>query len=984
MSESVISDYGSEDVAQTIAIITQLKAENVDLKRNFDNLKGLHLQLVESNRTLQARYAALFDERNNVEKQYQSLCESWRVELEEKQRQLEAAKAQILGPRDLEVLRVKLLEELDAPYRAKTENLAKEAESSHAAYMKLRREYEELQNTYRSLEVRTVGEQEAHRLEATAQARDLRDKAALITMLQGKLATTETQLRGLQRDLEAARYSHSQMKQELDEVRRLKEKAVVEREQAAVAADKRVKAAEEEAANLMSFVESVTRKNRHLVTELTESQRAAEDLFASNVRLQGAQTALQGQLDSAVRLAATEKAALMEEHEEAIRKLEDKVTSLQAEGARKDSLVSELKLAQQDELTKLVAVWEVRVAEEKRGAADKQRELLDLKADLNEKIASLQRQADERRREDEAALRSTQGEADSALREAAAERQRGEALTRQLAEANAALEAAKAELADVKAELVKSQMTATQLVERRQELEQRVQRAEEQALQARSSRDSLAAELESVRREAEEERAAVARQEASSRAAWGLEKAALAKRYQAAVKELGARHEAELRKLKRRSRGAVAAVAALTDEVADLKFKAAEAKHVSHMSEVLYLNTAPATARSASPYRDSTYSPGGAATTPGPYSGGGGYGYYSPYSPSGGGGGARPITAPSYFTSSMGGAPPPNVVIVTGGNAGGGSGANGASVAAAAAAGAAAGAAASAQAAQQQQYDGSGGDNGGEGGGGGRVVEGAVGGGAGLVDSALLSSIAALRQRQQEYMHMAPGSAAASVTAAAAAATAAARPHQLREGSCRQLLARCSTAASPSDGGASSRNSRSSTPMIKGGAGGSGGGSSTAAAAAAAAGGVLAAVAARLDPELVSLLWAILLMRPVCAAEIQSTFYGAWAEAAVPSVAAMQHAYQRQPVRPAAAGVVYWGPTHYHLVPALSYEGGGMYSAGFDTCQPMDGGACNAGHSGGWGGWFGGGDGGSGAGCGAAAGCGGGGGGCGGGGCGGA
>lgn len=36
---------------------------------------------------------------NNVEKQYQSLCESWRVELEEKQRHLEAAKAQILGPR---------------------------------------------------------------------------------------------------------------------------------------------------------------------------------------------------------------------------------------------------------------------------------------------------------------------------------------------------------------------------------------------------------------------------------------------------------------------------------------------------------------------------------------------------------------------------------------------------------------------------------------------------------------------------------------------------------------------------------------------------------------------------------------------------------------------------------------------------------------------------------------------------------------------
>lgn len=64
MSESVLSDYGSEvcdavqarcgqleagtnsniglftqdAAAQTIAILTQLKAENVDLKRNFENV----------------------------------------------------------------------------------------------------------------------------------------------------------------------------------------------------------------------------------------------------------------------------------------------------------------------------------------------------------------------------------------------------------------------------------------------------------------------------------------------------------------------------------------------------------------------------------------------------------------------------------------------------------------------------------------------------------------------------------------------------------------------------------------------------------------------------------------------------------------------------------------------------------------------------------------------------------------------------------
>ncbi|KAG2488733.1 hypothetical protein HYH03_012732 [Edaphochlamys debaryana] len=719
MSESVVSDYGSEDVAQqTIAIITQLKAENVDLKRNFENLKALHLQLSENYKGLQGRYSGLYEERNNVEKQYQSLCESWRIELEEKQKQLEATKAQILGPRDLEVLRVKLLEELEAPYRAKCDNLAREAESSHQAYVKLRRDYEELQNTYRSLEVRTVGDQEAHRLEVTALTRDARDKTAQLLVAQNKLATAETNLRALHRDLEAARYSSSQMKQELEEVRRQKEKAVVERENAAVAAEKRVKAAEDEAQQLMAFVESVNRKNRHLVQELADSQRSAEDLFAANVRLQSAQVQLQAQLESATRVAAQEKASLLAEHEEAVQRLEDKLTASAAEAARRESLVAELKLAQQEELTKLVATWEVRLAEERRASAERARELMDQKADASERAAAQQRLAEEMRREAEANLRAAQGEADNATRQAATETARCEGLSKQVSELQLQLDSAKAELAEIKSEMVRTQMTCQQLAEKRSDMEARLKAQEEAVVQARAARDALASELEAVRREAEVERDQAARHSDSARAAWALEKAALAKRYQAAIKELGARHEAELRRVKRKAKGAHVAVAALTDEVAELKFKAAEAQHATHMSEVLYLGASggPNTARSASPFRDrAPYSPGGIA----------GADYYHGYSPS------RPTTAPSFLPS----APQPNVVIVTGNGAGGGAG-----VAAAAAAGAAAGAASAHQQQQQAERE--------------REVREAEEGeerGA-MVDQALLSSIAALRHRQQQYM----------------------------------------------------------------------------------------------------------------------------------------------------------------------------------------------------------------------------------------
>ncbi|KAF5829698.1 hypothetical protein DUNSADRAFT_15634, partial [Dunaliella salina] len=72
--------------------------ENVELKRNFETLKGVHLQLSSAHKQLKGNFAALQEERVSVEKQYQSLCESWRLELADKQRSFEAAKAQILGP----------------------------------------------------------------------------------------------------------------------------------------------------------------------------------------------------------------------------------------------------------------------------------------------------------------------------------------------------------------------------------------------------------------------------------------------------------------------------------------------------------------------------------------------------------------------------------------------------------------------------------------------------------------------------------------------------------------------------------------------------------------------------------------------------------------------------------------------------------------------------------------------------------------------
>jgi BMFP domain-containing protein YqiC len=73
---------------------------------------------------LKADNGTLAEERAGVERQYQAICEQWRSELDARTREFEAARSQILQPRDLDLLRVKMAAELREPWERKAARLA--------------------------------------------------------------------------------------------------------------------------------------------------------------------------------------------------------------------------------------------------------------------------------------------------------------------------------------------------------------------------------------------------------------------------------------------------------------------------------------------------------------------------------------------------------------------------------------------------------------------------------------------------------------------------------------------------------------------------------------------------------------------------------------------------------------------------------------------------------------------------------------------
>ncbi|KAJ9517653.1 hypothetical protein QJQ45_025120 [Haematococcus lacustris] len=675
------------DLANAVELLRRIRGENVELKRNFESmmvrvkgfwlhtatqLKGLHLHLGESHQQLQSKYAALQEERVthpaqvNVERQYQALCESWRVELEDKQRSFEAARAQIIGPRDIELIKIKLMEEVEGPYKLKCDLLGKEAEAAQQNYVQLRREHEQLSAAHknlvgvcqhtlshpRHLELRSQTEMEHLVADHTALVSQLRDKIAELGLPQGqsakslnplgplgqastcnapaaRIATLETALRNAERERDAALYTAARAAEEIAEVRRLKERASVEREAASAKVERKVKDIQAEELKLSGLVESLSRKNRHLQKELAETHRSNEEMFGQLLKARGDVSSLQEQLEAVRKATAAEAQASSTQYEAATRRLEETVDRLRDELHGRERQIAELHLSYQEQVSRLTEAHEARLAEEESSASSKLREAREVRVELQAKVDALKDACEGNRRECEDFKRKETSRAEQSLREverlqvdswqavAGAEARGGSISTvsypinnstitnwnlAQAAEAERQAAAKTADAHQLKVELDKLQargraeecldlelpsaeigscgmrvdanrleLSNGHLSRRKEELEAQVERMQAELRDVTTARLAITKEVDEGRRALAAEKGAHLEHMHEARQAAAAEKAALAKKYQATLREVTTQHEAEVKRLRRKHRALTLEVAALTDQVSELR-----------------------------------------------------------------------------------------------------------------------------------------------------------------------------------------------------------------------------------------------------------------------------------------------------------------------------------------------------------------------------------------------------------------------------
>ncbi|KAJ3179603.1 Centrosomal protein of 83 kDa [Geranomyces variabilis] len=214
-----------------LQLVDTLRTENDAYKQNFDCLKNAHERLQERHESLVHELETSNKEKLAVEAMHAEAAAHFKAQLDEKSKDLEAVRAAVPNPKDIEILRLRTVQEVELQNEKRWKALHKDTERYRTLYYALRRDHEiakadidreRAQITAKLSETEAVYQDEMSALETRM--------AELRTCLD--TSNDPKRLRELQRDNTELQLRVSSMLPELEELRAEREKLHLDMEQA--------------------------------------------------------------------------------------------------------------------------------------------------------------------------------------------------------------------------------------------------------------------------------------------------------------------------------------------------------------------------------------------------------------------------------------------------------------------------------------------------------------------------------------------------------------------------------------------------------------------------------------------------------------------------------------------------------------------------------------------------------------------------------
>eukprot|EP01135_Chromosphaera_perkinsii_P003947 Nk52_evm14s263 gene=Nk52_evmTU14s263 len=267
------------DLNITLSLITKLRMENETFKCNFETLKSAHVQLSSSNEDLKERHGQLMEEFRSREQELETKISKLRAENDIKDAKISDMRQHIMSPKEIEMLRVQILEELEIPHRQKCETLLKDMEQYRSCFFQLRRDHELLKTVHEQQLLETKGHISEIMCIHSSQVRDLKQQ---ISDLQNeKTSANESgdvrNMRLLQRDNQEMQVKMQNLLTELSEVRASKEQNNVQTEQARMLHARQLSEAKSHVKEAESELDSLRQANKRAMNEAETYRKESVD-----------------------------------------------------------------------------------------------------------------------------------------------------------------------------------------------------------------------------------------------------------------------------------------------------------------------------------------------------------------------------------------------------------------------------------------------------------------------------------------------------------------------------------------------------------------------------------------------------------------------------------------------------------------------------------------------------------------------------------
>jgi chromosome segregation ATPase len=219
------------DLSKTFSVCQQLRSENDSLSENYYRIKEDHTALREKYSDTRRRF---YDEqkiRMEVEQNHDSIVRSWKLQLDQRAEEFMELQQQMAPPRDLDLLRIKIQEELEIPHQEKVSRLEREGNKYREMFYNVRREHELLRTEFEQFSI-----DQGKREESVHEAHAIVVEQLRLKISQAQAAKDDTvhidEIRRLERQVNECNVRIESLDAENDDLRRAKEAATVSRDQA--------------------------------------------------------------------------------------------------------------------------------------------------------------------------------------------------------------------------------------------------------------------------------------------------------------------------------------------------------------------------------------------------------------------------------------------------------------------------------------------------------------------------------------------------------------------------------------------------------------------------------------------------------------------------------------------------------------------------------------------------------------------------------